>query len=426
MKKLLIISPHFPPVNAADMHRIRTSLPYFEENGWEAEVVVVKQRYVDLPIDNLLLESLPENIKIHQVSAFSKKTTSKFGLGSLALRSMYFYKKYIDKLLEKNPFDLIYFSTTEFPLCVLGAHWKKKFNIPFVIDIQDPWHSEYYQDKPKNERPPKYWFSYNLHRLLEPIAMKKVSGLISVSEHYIDDLQNRYSETKNIPTTVITFAASDLDGEIAEKNAESLETPLIDNSFINLVYVGRGGFDMQHAAKLLFKTFKRKLDINLHNFKNIRFYFIGTSYAPNKQGIKTISPIAKAFGIEEYVLEQTDRISYFHALAYLKKANGLIIVGSDDASYTASKIYPYILAAKPLLAVFNAKSSAAKIIATCNAGMVADVNNIEEAEKIIEGYLSEMILAETTKNTTDWDIFSKYTAKELTKKQCELFNAAIS
>ena len=406
------------------MHRIRTSLPYFEENGWEAEVVVVKQRHVDLPIDNLLLESLPENIKIHQVSAFSKKTTSKFGLGSLALRSIYFYKKYIDKLLEKNPFDLIYFSTTEFPLCVLGAHWKKKFNIPFVIDMQDPWHSDYYQDKPKNERPPKYWFSYNLHKFLEPIAMKRVSGLISVSKHYIEGLQNRYSETKSIPTAVITFAASDLDGEIAGKNTESLKTPLIDNAYINLVYVGRGGFDMQHAVKLLFKTFKRKLDVDIHQFKNIRFYFIGTSYAPNGEGIQTIAPLAKVFGIEDYVLEQTNRISYFHALSYLKKANGLIILGSDDASYTASKIYPYILAEKPLLAVFNAKSSAAEIIATCNAGMVADVNNIEEADKIIDGYLSQMALGEPTENMTDWTAFSSYTAKELTKKQCDLLTMA--
>ena len=408
------------------MHRIRTSLPYFAENGWKAEAVVVKPRYIDLPTDNLLLESLPQGLTIHQVNAFSKKVTSKFGLGSLALRSMYFYKKYVDKLLEESHFDLIYFSTTEFPLCVLGAHWKKKFNIPFVIDMQDPWHSEYYQDKPKNERPPKYWFSYNLHKFLEPIAMKQVSGLISVSKHYIEDLQNRYSETKYIPTAVITFSASDLDREIAEKNAESLETPLIDNAHINLVYVGRGGFDMQHAVKLLFKTFKGKLDANPQYFKNIRFYFLGTSYAPKGQGIQTIAPIAKAFGIEDYVLEQTERISYFHALAYLKKANGLVVLGSYDASYTASKIYPYILAAKPLLAIFNTRSSAAKIIATCNAGMVADVNNIEEAEKVINGYLSQMALGGTTENTTDWKAFSSYTAKELTKKQCELFNAAIN
>lgn len=135
MSRVLIISPYFPPDNAADMQRVRTSLPYFEKYGWIPEIVCVDGKYTDMSKDPLLLESIPKRIKIHKVKAFSKKNTSKFGLGSLALRSLWFYKSNVNRLLQSEKFDLIYFSTTQFPVCILGNYWKKKFNIPYVIDI---------------------------------------------------------------------------------------------------------------------------------------------------------------------------------------------------------------------------------------------------------------------------------------------------
>lgn len=217
LKKVLIISPYFPPTNAADMQRIRISLPFFTEYGWEAEVVCVDKAYSDLSTDELLLQSLPSNLKVHYVKALSKKHTAKLGLGSIALRSLWYFKRKVNQLLRLNKYDLIYFSTTQFPVCILGAYWKNKFGIPYIIDMQDPWHSTYYQDKPKNERPAKYWFSYRLNEYLEPIAMKKVDGLISVSTAYIKTLQERYPNTKNIPTATITFGAFDKDLEIADK-----------------------------------------------------------------------------------------------------------------------------------------------------------------------------------------------------------------
>jgi hypothetical protein len=79
----------------------------------------------------------------------------------------------------------------------LGAYWKKKHGIPYVIDMQDPWHSDYYKNKPKAERPKKYWISYRLNKYFEPIAMKNVDGLISVSKAYIDTLKQRYPQLQH-------------------------------------------------------------------------------------------------------------------------------------------------------------------------------------------------------------------------------------
>ncbi|MDF9798357.1 hypothetical protein OKW21_003620 [Catalinimonas alkaloidigena] len=120
MKKVLIISPSFPLVNAADMHRVRQNLPYFKEYGWEPVVVVVEPDYIEASKDELLLETVPQDVEIIKIKAFSTKYTRKLGLGSLALRSLWFYYAKVNQLLKKRKFDLIYFSTTMFPLPILG------------------------------------------------------------------------------------------------------------------------------------------------------------------------------------------------------------------------------------------------------------------------------------------------------------------
>lgn len=410
------------------MQRIRMSLPYFKDHGWEAEVVTVESKYSELVQDNWLNESIPSYIKIHEVKALSKKWTGKLGLGSLALRSLWYYRNYVNRLLQKEKFDLIYFSTTQFPVMVLGAYWKRKFNIPYVIDMQDPWHSTYYEDKSKAERPPKYWFSYRLNKFLEPIAMAKVDGLISVSQAYLDTLVLRYPHLKHIPKEVITFGAFKQDFELVKHNSKSFKLSYLkEPGHFDFVYVGRGGHDMKEALLLLFTAFKRGLTEDKQTFDKIRFHFIGTSYAPSGQGIHTIKPIAQEIGIADYVNEQTDRIPFYENIYTLITADALMIIGSDDPQYTASKIYPYILAERPLLAFFHPKSSAAGIITACEAGKVVSlIEAKDQAIEIIYSYLLKAAKDGLTPPNVNWNSFNQYTAENMCKNQCKLFNQVMN
>jgi hypothetical protein len=407
------------------MQRVRMSLPYFKEFGWDAAVVVVDEKYSDVVQDELLIQSIPPGIKIYKIKALSKSLTSKVGLGSLALRSLWYYLKKVNQILKKEKYDLIYFSTTQFPLCILGAYWKKRFGIPYVIDMQDPWHSEYYQGKPKDQQPPKYWFSYRLHKYLEPIAMKQADGLISVSTDYINDLKNRYPEINNIPSATITFGAFEPDLKIAVDNQNKFDS-ILQSGFKNIVYVGRGGMDMQKAITPLFEALKKGLIEKSEIFIKLRFYFIGTSYAPAGKGKPTILPLAKKYGVDSAVIEITDRISYYHTLLTLQKADALFIPGSDDPKYTASKIYPYLLTEKPILAIFNEKSNAVDAIKECTSdAIVLTFNNYAP-------HLADNLL----QTLTDWanglfktislsEKFKKYSSKNLTGNQVELFTRAI-
>lgn len=425
MKRVLIISPYFPPVNAADMHRVRTSLPYFKGLGWEAEVVIVDPAYTDMGQDELLIQRIPSDIKIHKVKALSKSWTGKIGLGSIALRSLWHYKKCVNRLLSKSDFDLIYFSTTQFPVCILGAYWKRKFKLPYVIDMQDPWHSEYYRDKPIHERPKKYWFSYRLNKWMEPIALRTVDALISVSANYISDLKALYPEIKNVPAATITFGYFEPDQLIASIN-QQLFKPLLRKDTVNIVYVGRGGADMHKAVSLAFTNFKHCLAQQPHLYSKLMFYFIGTSYAPAGQGKATISPLARQFGIDKHVVELTDRVSYYEALNLLQKADALFVPGSDDPKYTASKLYPYLLTKKPLMAIFHPESPALDMLQTCTANaVVLTLADGEYGNDTIQRTLTAW--AERKFNPIELtQKFDTHNAAVLTNQQVKLFENAIA
>ena len=55
VKKVLIVSPHFPPINAPDMQRVRLALPYLRELGWEPTVIAVGPDLVEGGVRDPLL-----------------------------------------------------------------------------------------------------------------------------------------------------------------------------------------------------------------------------------------------------------------------------------------------------------------------------------------------------------------------------------
>ncbi len=426
MKKVLIISPHFVPVNAADMHRVRQSAMYYKQCGWEPEIVTVHNRYTSFPKDVLLEQTIPADLKIHRVNAFKEKYTRKLGLGSIALRSMPAYVRYVNKLLRKEKFDLIFFSTTAFQVCVLGRYWKNKFRIPYVIDMQDPWRSDHYLQAAKDKRPPKFWLSYTLDAVLERYSMKNVDGIISVSDKYIKVLQERYPHLKNIPSAIIPFAAYPKDIEVAEK--ADIKNPVFnrEKDLFYISYIGRGGYDMQKSCGIILKALKQGLQ-KYESFKNIRMFFIGTSYDTREQAEKTILPIAGFLGLEEYVFEQTKRISYFESLKVLSESDVLMIPGSDNIGYTASKIYNYVWLKKPVFTLFHSSSNVNDFMKKTNAGLSFQFDKQDESfiiESIIEYIYAAM--NHSLSVNINWDAFEMYTSEYQTKRQIDVFNRVLS
>lgn len=425
MKSVLVISPRFPPVNAPDMHRVRQSLPYLRDLGWKPYVVAVQERFTNTGCDKLLLETVPSDIQVERIPAVTRERTN---IGNIGIRSIPFYLRSVGRILRNNEVDLVYFSTTAFPIMVLGRYWKSRYDVPYVIDMQDPWRLDYYLDEPPSERPPKFWPAYTIHRLLEPIAMRAVDAIIAVSEGYCDTLCERYDNITASDCTVIPFGAAGKDFEVLDEANVSTDFFSTGDGQRNVVYVGRGGHDMAQAAHGLFGGFREGLEEDPNLFGDVRLHFIGTSYAEEGKGYKTFAPIAAEYGIEDFVSEHPARVPYFEALHLMRKADMLVIPGSDDPNYTASKLYPYILSRTPLLAVFNKQSSVVDILRVTNAGRVVSFDEYtarrDLASRVREAWAPMLERVPYTPDT-DWDAFEPYTARAMTRRQVEVFERVV-
>lgn len=408
------------------MHRVRQSLPYFKQLGWEPVVITVEEACAGAySKDELLLHTIPNDIEVHKVKALPVKYTKKIGLSSLSMRAYWHIKKKGNELLKTNRFDLVFFSTTAFHVMALGPGWKRKFNVPFVLDIQDPWRNDFYLNKPVAERPPKFVVAYNIDKYLEARTIPFADGIISVSKAYCDTFLQRYSSVQPSQCRVITFGAAEKDIEVMKTFVHSVAGISFNPDKINAVYIGRGGHDMAFAAEIIFKAFAKGLAHNPKIFSTIHFWFIGTSYAPNGTGRQTIYPIAVKNSVAEYVTEITDRQPYFESLFLLDKAHLIIIPGSTDASYTASKIYPYLLLNKKLLAVFNRQSSVVNMLQQLEYGeVVAFDQEQQNADYYTDECYKKMVtlLYDNKTQVLNKQKFEPFMALSKTKEQVIFFD----
>jgi hypothetical protein len=425
LKKILFISPNFPPINAADMHRVRQMLMNFDSSAYQIDVLALKPESADAySIDQMILETMPNNYILILVKAIPTWLSQKIGVGSLSMRSFFHFMLKGNRLIKKKNYDLIFFSTTATHLLYLGAYWKRKFNIPYVLDIQDPWVNNYYLTKPKNEQPPKYFLNYKIDKFLESRTIPFASAIISVSSQYNDYFKSKYNLSKDAILETIPFGVENSDFNLPISN----EFNYIKSGKFNIIYVGRGGYDLQKSILVLFNSFKLGLLHYKIKFSKIHFYFIGTSYATKGNGVKTIEPLAKNMGIGDYVTEIPDRVSYFQSISLMKSADLLFIPGSNDERYTPSKLYPCLLTGKPILSISNKKSEMNELASKINLVSLFHFNddNMDDVLKKISYSIlmhlnGDLIIADIPKS-----LFSLFSAQAMTQKVFGVFENVLS
>ena len=429
MKRVLIISPRFPPINSPDVHRVRQSVRYFKEFGWEPFVLTVDTSYLEENEDKMLALTVPDSIRVQRLSIIHYRYTRPFGFGDLAYRSFRAFQKWGKKNLKKGGFDLVYFSTTVFPLMYLGCKWKEQYNLPFVIDLQDPWLTDYYQ-LPTSPLPPggtfKYSVSHKLAKWLEPKVMRDVDHIISVSPNYPEILKKRYAWLTDERFSVLPFGVDENDFETTIGSGIEQSIFTTSDELEHWVYVGAAGPIMEFSIRAFFEAVRSAKEKDPSRFKNLKIHFVGTNYAPEGRTKKCVEPIAISYGLGDTVTEHPERIAYFEALRCLLDADALLMFGSDDPGYTASKLFPYVLADKPLLAIYHEKSSVIQILNDTQAGVAIPFDPGKSRKRLAERIQKLWLESNNEKKLpTDWHAFRSYTALEMTRQQVQVFDAVI-
>lgn len=425
MKKVLIVTPNYPPVSLPDLHRVRIALPFFSKFGWQPLILKIDPDEQIGIKDWELCQTIPDGVQTWQSGYIPKKWVKWFGVNSIGLRSIFHLARLGDRIIEREQPEVIFFSTTMFSLMVLGRYWQWRHQIPYVLDFQDPWLSDYHRDRNSSDRSWKQRLTQLAARVFEPGTVKAASQIISVSAGYVTTFCNRYPSLQRDRLTTLPFGAAETDFAYLKQSPQSQSLFDPHDGKQHWVYVGRGGSDLSFALRSLFTAIQQQRQHNPQLFDQLQLHFIGTSYAPDKLARKTIEPLAAEFGLEDLVAEHTQRVPYFTALQCLVDAEVLIVPGSDDPGYSASKIYPYILAKKPLLAIFHEQSGVVDVLRSTNAGKVVTFKTEDNLDTVALA-IQERFLDLTFIPNTDWSAFDCYTARYMCQRLCAVFDRCLS
>ena len=425
VKKVLIVSPNWPPVAYPDMQRARMACAHLREFGWEPLILSADPDEQVGPKDALLAKTLPEDLRSWQAKAIPKALTRLIGIQSVGYRSFFHIARLGSQLIARERVDVVFFSTTMFMLFALGPYWKWKHRVPFVLDFQDPWVSDYQVRSGGFWMRCKRFLTQASARILEPLAVRAAAHIVCVSPSYPDMIRRRYPDVPKGRFTVIPFAASERDFEIldAMDAPQSIYDPC--DGCVHWVYAGRGGSDMAFSLRAFLKALAAAREGAPGRFERVRVHFIGTDYAAGADARKTVEPIARECGVADLVREYPARIGYFSALKCLRQADALFVPGSSDASYTASKIYPYILARKPLLGVFHEQSSVVEVFRSMACGELVTFRTGESVDSVARRIGDRWFGPVAGRpSATNWDKFDSYSARSMTRVVSEVLTRA--
>ncbi len=370
-RTVLIIYPHWHPANLAGVQRPRLIGNHLLKLGWKPRVLTVEEKYFEEVPDHDFHNSFSPDFEVTRVSAFN--ITKPRLIGDIGLRAFWQLYKGALKIIREERIDFIWLPIPSFYNALLGRLLYEKTKINYGIDYIDPWVRDI-----TNQRNIRAVISQWFAKILEPIALKKVSLVSGVDTTYYQPALKRnfpgfFDEIGNLKTECINpytyskmahvgmpYGFDPNDHTVTFKDA----TPPWGKENKHKIWLYAGAF--LPNSHLFLQSFFKAVAILRQEGRwdpDVRLWFIGTGTYPSKR----IAKYAEEFGLYDIVEERRERFPYLYVLNWLSRADTVLIFGSTESHYTASKTFQALLSQRPLLTCFHNKSSALNILDSCNA-----------------------------------------------------------
>lgn len=422
MKKILIITPHYPPSNLAAVHRSRLFAQHLPEFGWEPVLLTVHEDYYEEALDWNLHQLLPAGQRIEKVKAF--KITKPRLIGDIGLRAFFQLRKKALEIVQQEQIDFVYIPIPSFYVSLIGPYLHRKTGVKYGIDYIDPWVHRF---PGSDQLFSRHWWSTQLAKYLEPKAVQQASLITGVAEGYYQAVIERNPHLKKS----CVFGAMPYGGEVMDHqglNGLQLKPYLFKkNQKLQLIYAGAMLPKAYEPLKQIFAA----IAANKELFREAEFHFIGTGKSPNDPQGYTIQPLAEEFGLwQTVVFEYPKRIPYLDVLVHLAAADAVFILGSTEPHYTPSKAYQGVLSGKPILAVLHCESTAVNVIEEAGAGIVLGFNGMQDLHTINKEWIpvwNQFCAFAKQFKTTDvlQQAFEKFSAKNVTAELAGILDQVV-
>lgn len=346
-------------------------------------------------------------------------------IGDIGLRALLSLYKKARKLIKNEKFDFLYIPIPSFYCALLGRWLHSATGIRYGIDYIDPWVHLFPGSSKIFSR---HWFSTQLAKILEPIALNRASLVTGVAEGYYQPVLERNPSLKDTAITgSMPYGGEAKDHDILHQ----LNLPAYlfkPGDKFQLVYAGA----MLPKAYAPLESIFKSIAANRELFHDVEFHFIGTGKSADDPRSYNIRPLAEKYSLwKSVIFEYPRRIPYLDVLVHLSVADAIFILGSTEPHYTPSKTYQGVLSGKPLAAVLHQDSTAVQVIRDSRAGLVLDFKGADDVDSLETGFISffkqfREFAARYNKSQVSMETFDAYSARNVTGQLAALLNKALA
>lgn len=399
MKKVLVITYHWPPSGGITVLRCLKFVKYLRDFGWEPIVFTAKNASYQF-YDYSNEKEIPEGLEIHKVPIFepvnafkkisgrkksiplqniasnSTKKRSAIDVLGMWIRGNFFIPdarknwikpsiKYLENYLKKNQIDAILTDGPPHTNTVIGMRISQKFNIPWLADFQDPWTQVDYFDKLYIGK-----IARRKHQKLEQEVFKTAQKITIASDTWKVDLES--------------IGAKDVDiiyygyDETEFKNYSPKKTNKIIFFHGGLLGNDRNPINFIKALSFLIEKYpelKNKLELRLAG--EVDYSVIETIEKHNlKSNTSLLGMISRKDVMKEY------EIANFLILPINQAANA--------KGRIPGKLFEMLRATKPILVFGPNNGDVKKIVENSKRGISFEYDEYErifnEIEKLVQNY----------------------------------------
>lgn len=424
-KKTLIISYYWPPAGGPGVQRWLKFVKYLPEFGIEPVVFVPENPSYPL-VDETLLKEVPENITVlkHPItepygwaSAISRKQTKTISSGiipkekkqSLLQKAMLYVRgnffvpdarvlwvnpsiKFLKQYITQNNIETIITTGPPHSLHLIGLGLKKEFpEVQWITDFRDPWTTIGYHDKLKMTAR-----TQAKHKRLERDVLQTADDVVVTSPSTAEE----FAVITEKPIHVITNGFDD----------EGISEVPRDETF-TIAHVGSLLSDRN--PKNLWKAIAQLKEEHTAFAKALKIKLAG------KVSEEIIDAITTQ-GLAEN-LEVLGYVSHKEALKLQRQASVLLLIEIDapvTKGIIAGKLFEYLAARKPILAVGPKDGDVQEIIETTKAGSYFEYDNLEKIKSFVNELFTEFNSSDSL--SIEKSKIDKYHRRELTNRLAEI------
>lgn len=372
MKRVLIVTYYFPPIGGPAVYPMLKFCKYLPQHGWLPTVICGGKNDPDFGPDETLVKEVPEEAQVHRIdyphgTIWRQVRGWLFAhrLGRVGHHVGFFidfpcrFREWAElaiaeaaRLIEKLRPDVIWTSSPVLSAHFVGLAIKQRFGIPWVADFRDPWVGN--PILMSEEHFPQ-WQLGRQARAEAKVA--RVSDCCTFAHPLVaQEFVQRHClpQGKAVPITC-GYDPEDFSEKTTQNPPEG-----------RLLVVHTGSFYGEYSPKPLYNALRIAANRKPALLKQLKLVFVGGC---------TVD-----FDLDGLEVEVLPRVSHGEAIAWMQRSDvQMVVLTRTMGDYSiASKLFDYLAAGRPILAIVPERGSCAEIVRKTKSGLVADPDSPEE------------------------------------------------